>query len=355
MFSSVCQECGAEIPPQAKECVACNPLAASVDLMDLGPREPKHKKSKALKTEPLLPADPTTAKALLPARAASEIPAPQAPRVPMPLSLSVRTSNAAAQGTQLKTIEAEPAAVATQLPAPVSSVERGPKLAAHQDYSIVALSKLSPKAPKTELAGSQPQAHLSLPGPALPFELTSVHAAGIAKVIVSVGPWMAAPADKPKSSWFLSMVVAAGIVASVLGGLFYAMPSLAGPTQAAEPPQTAEIKPADTAKQAEPELPSDPLSKAIEVTGVRFVTGIPDRRPELHYLVVNHSNVAISGVVVQVTLRNAADASSVSQFSFRTPRLGAYESREMVSTIERMNAGNVPDWRRVEADLHIVQ
>ncbi len=345
MFSSICPECGLEIPPQAKECVACNPLAASVDLMELGPRAPKLK-TYATKPEPLLlTAVADSPKALLPARAQSEIPAPRAPRVPMPLSLTGRSWTPAA-----RMAEAEAAIVATKLPTPVAA-GRGPALAARQDYSHIALSKLNPKGGKAKPAGDPPEAHLTLPGPALPHELTSLNAAGLAKVLVSVGPWTGASAPR-SSNWFLSSLIAAGVAATVLGGVFYAMPTMAGPTRAAAPPQT--VAPT-SAKPAEPELPSDPLSKAIEVTGVRFVTGIPDRRPELHYLVVNHSNVALTGVVVNVTLRTETDTASVAQFSFRTPRINGYEAKEMVSPVERVNSANLPDWRRVKADIHIVQ
>jgi hypothetical protein len=58
---------------------------------------------------------------------------------------------------------------------------------------------------------------------------------------------------------------------------------------------------------------------------------------------------------VNVTLRNASDSAPVSQFSFRTSRVNAFEAKEMVSPIERMNSANVPDWRKVKTDIHIVQ
>lgn len=349
MFSSICPECGLEIPPQAKECVACNPLAASVDLMELEPRAPKPKAYVA-KPEPLLlaAANDEAPKALMPPRK-SEVPAPRAPRVPMPLALTGRTWNPAA-----KIAEAEAAVVATKLPPPISTVAKGPALAARQDYSSLAFSKLSPKAPSSKPKGGSPEAQLSMPGPALPYELTSLNAAGIAKMLVSVGPWMGG-ARPQSSNWFLSSLIAAGVAVTVLGGVFYAMPTLAGPTRAAAPPHAVTVEVPQPAKPVEPELPSDPLSKAIEVTGVRFVAGIPERRPELHYLVVNHSNVALAGVVVSVTLRASTDSSPVAQFSFRTPRMNAFESKEMVSAVEKVNSANLPDWRRVHADIHIVQ
>jgi hypothetical protein len=64
------------------------------------------------------------------------------------------------------------------------------------------------------------------------------------------------------------------------------------------------------------------------------------------------------GVTVNVTLRAAgpADGSPLSQFGFRAPRLGPYESKEMVSSIERFNRPvTLPDWRELKAEVQIAQ
>ena len=162
-------------------------------------------------------------------------------------------------------------------------------------------------------------------------------------------------AAKQKSSWFLSSaVVAAGVAATGAPQVF--LGSDPGGSDARS--RSSENCSSRTSTGGAPgtcRLSTDPLSKAVEVTGVRFVTGIPDRRPELHYLVVNHSNVALTGIVVNVTLRSAPNPMPVAQFSFRTPRMNAFESKEMVSPIERVNTADLPDWRRVKAEIHIVQ
>ncbi len=331
--------------------MACNPLAAAIGLMES--MEPRPAKTAVAPSapEPLLLVAAESPRGLLPAPAKSEAPAPRAAVIRMPIVLTDRKW--AAAGTKMA--DAEPAAISTKYPAPVSAsaVPSTPAMGARQDYNNIAASKMRPVGLKHKLAGTGPQAQISLPGPTLPYELTSLDAAGIAKVQVSVGPWLV-PA-RPQSSWFVSSLVAAGVAAAVLGSVFYAMPTLAGPTRAATTP-IVETKAPVPAAPVEPALSNDPLARAVEVTGVRFVTGIPDRRPEIHYLVVNHSAEALAGVTVRVTLRTATDPAPLSQFAFRTARLGAYESKEMVSAIERINGlANMPDWRRVRVDAQIVQ
>jgi hypothetical protein len=71
---------------------------------------------------------------------------------------------------------------------------------------------------------------------------------------------------------------------------------------------------------------------------------------------VNHTNGSLSGVVVNVTLRAAGNQPPLSQFSFRSPRLAPYESKEMVSSIERLNRPlETPDWRDVQAEIEYQQ
>ncbi len=156
------------------------------------------------------------------------------------------------------------------------------------------------------------------------------------------------------SSWVLSFVVAAAVLAGTLAASFYAMPGLAN---SSAPPKVEAKAERPAPKPVEPSIPVNPLARIVEVTGVRFVTDLPDHPPQIHYLVVNHSNVPLIGVTVNVTLRTTGGAQSpLSQFAFRAPRLGPYESKEMVSSIERFNRQvSLPDWQELRADIQIAQ
>jgi hypothetical protein len=125
-------------------------------------------------------------------------------------------------------------------------------------------------------------------------------------------------------------------------------------------------KPADASTAAAALTPTSvsaravsiPLSKAIEVTGFRIVVD-PSRKSEIQYLVVNHTAARFSGVTVYVTLR-AADARPgqppLCRFSFAAPNLGPFQSKEMSSSIEKMNRPDaLPEWQDLRADIEIGQ
>jgi hypothetical protein len=227
----------------------------------------------------------------------------------------------------------------------------GPPLADLCDYASVAASLIKPVNAKSKSASASVKEQISLPGPTLPHELTSLDAAGVANILVPSGQVVAAKS----SSWVLSFVVAAAVLAGTLAASFYAMPGLANPSA---PPKVEAKAERAVAKPAEPRVPVNPLARIVEVTGVRFVTDLPDRPPQIHYLVVNHSNVPLIGVTVNVTLRTTGGEtqSPLSQFAFRAPRLGPYESKEMVSSIERFNRQvSLPDWQELRAEIQIAQ
>jgi hypothetical protein len=96
----------------------------------------------------------------------------------------------------------------------------------------------------------------------------------------------------------------------------------------------------------------------VEVTGFRFVVDL-NKKSEIHYLVVNHSGAELGGITVWVTLRNPAAKPGLppfTRFSFRAPDLGPYESREMVSPIEKLpRALALPEWQDLKADIEIGQ
>ena len=159
----------------------------------------------------------------------------------------------------------------------------------------------------------------------------------------------AAPRPAGKSGMFVSVAVASGFLALAIAGVFYAMPTMAR----SEVPRPVPVDvPAEPIH--EPAAKPNPAPPELEVAGVRFVTDVPDRQPQIHYIVVNHTNEALSGLVVTVTLRASTDQAPLSQFSFRAPRLGPYESKEMISTIERLNRPvDLPDWRDVQTEVQL--
>ena len=103
---------------------------------------------------------------------------------------------------------------------------------------------------------------------------------------------------------------------------------------------------------------SNPLSKAIEVTGIRIVMD-PSQKPQVQYLVVNHSPARFPDATIYVTLRSA-DAhigqAPLCRFSFAAPNLGPFEAKEMISSIEKTSRTvNLPEWQDLRAEVELGQ
>jgi hypothetical protein len=100
---------------------------------------------------------------------------------------------------------------------------------------------------------------------------------------------------------------------------------------------------------------SNSLARFVEVTGIRFLE--VNKKPQIHYLVVNHSSAPLSSVTVYVTLRASHSKPGqppLSRFTFRSPILAAFEAKEMASPIERVIGPlELPDWQDLHADVEV--
>ena len=193
-----------------------------------------------------------------------------------------------------------------------------------------------------------PGPRITLPGPALPPALNSLEDAGLSKILV----------DRPKPEktgsrgWFTGALVATVLLATFVSMDLYNAPrSVASSTPAPVAKAATPVVAAPAPSEASAPAASYPLSKAVEVTGFRFVG---DKNPEVHYLVVNHSGAELGGVTVYVALRASPGKPPLYHFSFRSPALGPYESKEMVSSIDKpLQAAT--DWQSLHADVEVGQ
>ena len=102
-------------------------------------------------------------------------------------------------------------------------------------------------------------------------------------------------------------------------------PSSPAPETAPEPPVSVQAA-----------RPANSLARLVEVTGVRFME--VNNKPQIHYLVVNHSNAPLHSMTVYVTLRASSAKPGqppIAKITFRSPALAAFEAKEMFSSIER--------------------
>jgi hypothetical protein len=101
---------------------------------------------------------------------------------------------------------------------------------------------------------------------------------------------------------------------------------------------------------------NQPASKLVEVTGLRVASG-PNRRPQLAFIVVNHSANQLSGVGLQIAVRSASSSDGVAplfRVSTTIASLGPYQSREFRAELDpEVHATEIPDWQSLRADVHI--
>ena len=272
-----------------------------------------------------------------------------------------------------KTLVMEVAALAA-LPQPVSAPEpttqpqrvtepqiepEGPMLpfAPMQDYTPATSRSILPVPPRQQILSADSGPRITLPGPTLPPELTRLQAANVVTVIGEQTAQRTKEALPPKSGgapgWLVSALVMIVLLAAGLAVVYFLL----------LPRTVADAKPAPTqavaATAPAPTGGNSPLAKFIEVTGFRIVTSSSDanKKSEVQYLVVNHSDADISDANVFITLRGAKPGlAPLCRFSFKIPALGPFEAKEMSSPIEKSPRSiSLPDWQDVRAEVQISQ
>jgi len=97
-----------------------------------------------------------------------------------------------------------------------------------------------------------------------------------------------------------------------------------------------------------------PFARSVEVAGVRITAGL-NHKPQLQYIVVNHSSKELTGLGIRVAMRSASDPSSAppifTVFS-KVPALGAYQSREIRTELDSdVRISSLPDWQSLRPDV----
>jgi hypothetical protein len=152
-------------------------------------------------------------------------------------------------------------------------------------------------------------------------------------------------------AWTVSFLVALVLFLGVGSLLQYF--SAKGDAKAA----AATTQPSDQTVSAAPSG-NQPASKLVEVTGLRIAAG-SNRRPQLEFIVVNHSATALSDIGLQIAVRSASSTAGVAplfRVSTTVASLGPYQSREFRAELDpEVHATDVPDWQSLRADVHITQ
>ncbi len=240
-----------------------------------------------------------------------------------------------------------------------------PPLTGLRSTAHATLISIAAARPPKNIAALDSGPRTTLPGPALIPEL--VRRSGV--TVIGDGGRKARGTPAGGGGWMASLLVTflvfgTGIAALVYFGQLDVAALLRGETSSSEGPapssKTANGKTArplvDGSETAPAPAAGQALAKYIEITGVRIVVD-SSRKPEVHYLVVNHSAAEIADVSVRATVRSIRRAGSapLTSFSFRVPNLGPYEAKEMMVPIEKLARGfEVPDWQNLKTDFQIL-
>jgi hypothetical protein len=228
-------------------------------------------------------------------------------------------------------------------------------LAPLQDYTASATRQIRPVPPSPQILTTDAGPRITLPGPALPAQLHSLQNAGIASILAD----RVSPARKGAPGWLIATLLTVLLVGVGMFAVFEVLPRMvAGGNSTPPVPVADKSTPKEVEASTVPPLASYPLSKTVEVTGFRF-SGDAGKKPEVHYVVVNHSSAGLDDMTIYVTLRASSAKPGqppLSRFSFRTTSLGPFESKEMTSPIEKLpRAGALPEWQDLRADVQLGQ
>lgn len=160
--------------------------------------------------------------------------------------------------------------------------------------------------------------------------------------------------DRPKTpkapGWLVSLLVALVMLIAGVALLFYLTPGETKPARSSAP------EPADPRVNVVSAASAHPLTKYLEVTGLRVNFDL-NRESSIQYIVVNHSSAQIGDAMLSVVVRAAngrPQQPPVCAFRLRIPSLGPYESREFTNTIEtQMRSIEMPDWPSLRADIEV--
>ena len=226
-----------------------------------------------------------------------------------------------------------------------------PAMAPLANYSPLEGRPLRPAVPTRYVHKNEYGPRITLPGPMLTTSLVRFQDREL-NPIPAVGRALFKKPLVP--GWLATVLIVGTVLAAGFNTVFSIVPRSASE---AKPKSTAAVAAAASGVPAvsTPHL-GGPLSKAIEVTGFRIQVD-PGKKSEIQYLVVNHTANRFAGVTVYVTLR-AADAPDgqppLARFQFTAPNLGAFESKEMSSAIQRVTRPiTLPDWQDLRADVEI--
>jgi len=126
--------------------------------------------------------------------------------------------------------------------------------------------------------------------------------------------------------------------------------------------KAASVTPA-AAQTGEPALTPIPVAEEhpgarfVEVAGVRVLTA-PNKKPQLQYIVVNHSANELTGLNIHIAVHSADAPTGTPLFRVSSviPSLAANQSKEIRTDVDAgLKDGSIPDWQSLRTDILIAR
>ncbi len=155
--------------------------------------------------------------------------------------------------------------------------------------------------------------------------------------------------------WLMSIGFAALFLA-VGAALFFGIKHFSGSGEASASAPPAALEKALPSAAASKGGQANMLQKYVEVVGVRL-TEDSKQKPEVRFVVINHSGAEISDLAANVNLwaRTAkSDEEAIGTFTFKLPTLGPYDSKDMSGPLNtKLRVYELPDWQNLTSEVQI--
>lgn len=154
-------------------------------------------------------------------------------------------------------------------------------------------------------------------------------------------------------TWMVSVLVAMGLFVGAGGVIQYLTANRdAKAASVAVAPRASE-----PALPAVPVVEEHPAARFVEVAGVRVVTA-PNRKPQLQYLVINHSASEVTGLNVHIAVHSAESPTGTPLFRVSSviPSLAANQSKEIRTDLDAgLKTASIPDWQSLRTEILIAR
>jgi hypothetical protein len=159
---------------------------------------------------------------------------------------------------------------------------------------------------------------------------------------------------KRASVWPVSMLIGTVVILGAVSLFQYMTPNR--DTKAATvdtPVQVVRASPPSKVRVVE----EHPAARSVEVAGVRVITGI-NKRPQLQYLIINHSSSELTGLNIRIAVRSVESSEDAPLFivSSVVASLGPNQSKEIRADLDpSVSTSSIPDWHSLRTEVLVAR